>query len=119
MGTGDWLAYYSARESWDTRVPCQRFTALGRVSGDEIYQVAMANGFHPFRRDVNFCRASEVAVKPLIAELSFIHNKKFWGLPFRRGYFQVSEADFRIIAEAMLGRPFKETMRCGKKAKLA
>jgi hypothetical protein len=107
MRRGDWIVYYSGRESWETNAPCQRFTALGRIVGDEVYQVMMTKDFQPFRRDVRFRRTREADLQPLLDDLSFIKNKRYWGLPFRRGCFAVSAADFRRIAEAMLGRSFK------------
>lgn len=110
MRRGDWIAYYSGRESSEEKTPCQRFTAIGRITGEEIYQVTMAGQFRPFRRDVQFCRAKEIGIRPLIPKLSFIENKQYWGLPFRRGYLEVSAVDFRRIAEAMLERSFRPEM---------
>jgi hypothetical protein len=107
MRKGDWLAYYSGRERYGEATPCQKFTALGRIVGEEVYQVTMAEGFRPFRRDVRFQRARDADIHPLIPDLEFITNKRYWGLPFRRGYLTVSEADFRRIAEAMRGRPWR------------
>ncbi len=112
MCRGDWIAYYSGRDSWESGTPCQRFTAIGRIAGEDVYQVTVDKQFHPFRRDVRFCRAREIEIQPLIPKLSFIKNKKHWGLPFRRGYLQVSESDFRRVAEEMLGKKFSPAMRC-------
>lgn len=112
MRRGDWIVYYSGRESWETAEACQRFTAIGKISSDEVYQVKMKDDFRPFRRDVRFCQAREIEIHPLIPKLFFIKNKKFWGLPFRRGYLEVSLADFRRIASPMLGKTFHPTLRC-------
>ncbi len=51
---GDWIAYYSGRDSFEGKSVCQRFTAIGKIAGDEVYQVTMDKGFRPFRRDVHF-----------------------------------------------------------------
>ena len=40
-------------------------------------------------------------IQPLIEHLDFITNKKSWGFPFRRGFFEIGESDFRRIAAAM------------------
>lgn len=112
MNRGDWIAYYSGRESWETNEACQRFTAIGRIAAGDVYQVTMTKAFRPFRRDVHFCRAQEIDIHPLISKLSFITNKQYWGLPFRRGYLQVSAADFGMIADAMLGARFTPSRRC-------
>ncbi|HXI11300.1 MAG TPA: EVE domain-containing protein [Thermoanaerobaculia bacterium] len=114
MNRGDWIIYYSGRESWDTNTPCQRFTAIGEVTGDDVYQVHLPDGFHPFRRQVRFCEAGEADIRSLLPALTFIRSKQFWGLPFRRGYFEISEADFQRIAEPMLHQPFKAPIQCSK-----
>ncbi|MEO7167840.1 MAG: EVE domain-containing protein [Spartobacteria bacterium] len=114
MSPGDWIVYYSGRESWENKTLCQRFTALGKIVGEEVYQVTMAKNFRPYRRDVAFCRARESDIRPFIPKLAFITNKQYWGLPFRRGYLEVSAADFRRIAEEMLGKEFDPAMRCRK-----
>jgi hypothetical protein len=43
----------------------------------------------------------EAPIEPLIDSLDFIINKKQWGFPFRRGLFEIGDADFGRIAEAM------------------
>jgi hypothetical protein len=106
MHCGDWIAYYSGRESPANNAPCQRFTALAKITGLEVYQVTVSAGFRPHRRDAKYYRTSEVDIRPLVPELSFITNKRYWGLPFRRGVFRVEEPDFRKVAEAMLPRSF-------------
>ncbi len=112
MQRGDWIAYYSGRTSWKNGAPSQCFTAIGTITGEEVYRVTLKKDFHPYRRDVRFCRAGEIDIHPLIPKLSFITNKKFWGLPFRRGYLKVSRTDFRRIATPMLGKTFRPTMQC-------
>lgn len=67
----------------------------------------MTPDFHPWRRNLEFLRAEEAPIKPLIEELTFIRNKSSWGFVFRRGLFEIPEEDFRRIAAAMhaqLGR---------------
>lgn len=114
MKRGDWIVYYSGRESMDTKARCQRFTAIGELTGAEVYQVHLPGNFHPFRRDVTFCEAEEVDIRPLLPSLTFIKNKQFWGLPFRRGYFEIAETDFQRIAEAMLHKRYEPSIHCRK-----
>lgn len=99
---GDWIVYYSDHDSWERKFPCWCFTGIGKITEKDIYQVAVDEKPHVFRRDVHFHRANEVDVRLLIAKLSFIKNKTYWRLPFRRGYLEVDESDFRVIAERML-----------------
>lgn len=101
MSGGDLLAYYSSKEVFLEREPCRKFTALGKIVSLPPYQIEMAKGFIPWRRDVHFFKAHEVKIEPLIANLSFIHDKARWGFPFRRGCFTIPESDFRLVAEAM------------------
>lgn len=103
MAKGDWIVYYSPQEVLGENSPCQRFTAIGEVVGDEVYPVEMFPGFTPWRRDIRFLPAREAEIRPLLERLSFIVDKKQWGYVFRYGHLPIPEADFRIIATAMLG----------------
>ena len=49
MQVGDWLVYYSPRTDMDGGAPLQSFTAIGRVTGDAVYQHAMSDDFVPHR----------------------------------------------------------------------
>ena len=106
MRAGDGLAYYSPRESHPDGAPLQAFTAIGRVRSGTLYQADPDDGFRPFRLDADFLDASPAAVKPLVAELSFIRSKTHWGAAFRYGVVRVPAADFARIAAAM-GRSFE------------
>lgn len=101
LNKGDWLVFYSPRTELRGGEALQTFTAIGRVADEEPYQVEMTPQFHPWRRKVNFCKAEEAPVRPLIDDLDFIPNKKRWGYPFRRGLFEIEREDFGKIAKAM------------------
>ena len=98
---GDLIAFYSSRTSLQHGQPLQCFTALVRVTDDVPYQAEMTPDFHPWRRRVEVLPAQETPIHPLIAQLSFIHDKKRWGYPFRMGLFAIPAADFALIVEAM------------------
>ncbi len=101
LSKGDWLVFYSPRTEPRGGAALQTFTAIGRVADEEPYQVEMTPQFHPWRRKVDFCRAQEAPVRPLIDDLDFIVNKERWGYPFRRGLFEIKREDFGKIAKAM------------------
>ncbi len=101
MRPGDWIVYYSPRETFGGKDHCRRFTALGEVTGEAVYQVEMGPGFVPFRRDVRFLPTGEASIVRLLDRLSFIRDRQRWGYVFRYGHLQIPEADFRRIAEAM------------------
>ncbi|WP_020395983.1 EVE domain-containing protein [Thiolinea disciformis] len=104
MQQGDWIIYYSPKEHFEDKQPCQQFTAIGEVIGDKVYAFEMFPNFVPFRRDIQFVKtAKAVAICPLLAELNFIKDKSKWGAAFRYGHLEISQADFAIIAEQMLG----------------
>jgi hypothetical protein len=102
MSVGDWIIYYSPRELFDESTPCQRFTAIGQVTGTEVYPFKMAPGFIPHRRDFRFLEACELLIRPLIEKLTFIRDKGRWGYSFRLGHFEIPKADFELIASGML-----------------
>ncbi len=101
MAPGDWIVYYSPRTRFPDGEPYQRFTAIGEVLTGEPYQVRMSDDFVPYRRAVRFLRVEEAPVQPLLPGLAFIKDKRRWGYLFRRGHFEISERDFRLIATAM------------------
>jgi hypothetical protein len=98
---GDGIAFYSARTAVGTGRPLQRFTALGVVADDEPYQVEVGPDVRPWRRRVDFEQVVAVPIRPLLPALVFIEDEDRWGLPFRRGLFEVQAADFGVIAGAL------------------
>ena len=104
MSVGDWIIYYSPKEIFHEKTPCQKFTAIGKVTGVEVYTFETAPGFVPSRRDIDFITtAKEVSIRPLIETLEFIKNKRHWGYSFRFGHLEITRNDFEIIAKEMLG----------------
>ncbi|YCA46242.1 EVE domain-containing protein (plasmid) [Bacillus sp. JZ8] len=101
MRTGDWIIYYSPKVQLNESTPYQKFTAIGRVGDDHIFQFDMGNDFIPFRRKIDFMECTETSIHPLIPQLSFIKNKKYWGYSFRFGHLEISEDDFKVIKEEM------------------
>ena len=99
---GDWVIFYSPKQTYGGKEPLQAFTAIGQVEGDEIYQHKMSDDFVPYRRDVNFYKCTETLIEPLIPNLNFIENKKAWGFKFRFGFFEIQEPDFKQIKSAMI-----------------
>lgn len=101
MKEGDWIVYYSPNVHFGKKEPYRHFTAIGQISKEDPYQFQMNAHFTPWRRNVTFHKAKDASILPLIENLLFIHNKKYWGLPFRRGCFTVPFNDFSMIAKAM------------------
>lgn len=101
LGRGDGIAFYSPRLAIRTGKPLQRFTALGVVADDEPYRVEVREGFRHWRRRVEFEPVAAVPVRPLLPMLGFVDDEERWGLPFRRGLFEVPAGDFACIAGAM------------------
>lgn len=101
MNVGDGIIYYSPKLEFEKNIPCQEFTAIGIVSGEEVYLYDMGNGFTPYRRNIKYLSAHPIQIKPLVEELKFITNKKQWGYKFRFGAFEIPDIDFQLIANAM------------------
>ena len=97
------MLIYSAKIKYGEATPCQKFTAIGRVKDDKIYQVKASESWEPWRRDVEYeAEIEESDIRPLIEELSFIKNKEKWGAAFRFGFLKVPEEDFEIVRRAMV-----------------
>lgn len=98
---GDRVCYYSPTVTLGGKDTLQAFTALGTVRPGEVYQGVMGGGFKPFRRDVDWLKANEAPIRPLLDRLEFTSKGPNWGYQLRFGLFKVSEADFALIADAM------------------
>jgi hypothetical protein len=104
MSVGDWIIYYSPKQTFECNSPLQAFTAIGEVVGDKVYPFEMSAGFVPYRRDIRFrSDAQDAPIRPLIDQLAFIQDKKRWGYAFRFGHIEIQKADFELIAGRMLG----------------
>jgi len=102
MKPNDWVIIYSSKEQFDKGDKCQRFTAIGQVKDDKVYQFEMGRGFKPYRRNISYYECRETSILPLILRLDFIQNKKQWGYPFRYGFFEINGHDFDVISSQML-----------------
>ncbi|PZV33734.1 EVE domain-containing protein [Mesorhizobium kowhaii] len=101
---GDGIIYYSPTTVLGEKDGLQAFTAIGTVREGEPYQGDMGGGFTPFRRDVAWAKAEETSIKPLLDRLEFTAGKSNWGYQLRFGLFEISDHDFRVIAEAMAAK---------------
>ena len=101
MAKGDHMLYYSPRERIKDGEIVQAFTAIGTVIDDSPYQVQQTDCFHPYRRNVAYFKAADTAIRPMLEELSFTKGNKHWGMILRRGLFEITDADYSLIAKAM------------------
>lgn len=102
LSKGDRIIFYSPRTERDAGEVLQHFTAIGEVVDDVPFQAGAGVEADPWRRRMRFFSSTEAPIRPLIEELEFIVNKKSWGFPFRRGFFEIGEKDFKVIARAMM-----------------
>jgi hypothetical protein len=101
LAPGDVLALYSPRTQIRAGTTVQSFTAIGSVCDREPYQFQQTASLAPLRRDVVYFDAQAARIEPLLDKLTFIRSREHWGMAFRRGLVEVSEADMEVIAEAM------------------
>ena len=99
MSPGDQILYYSPTFSFGDKKPYQKFTALGTIQEEAAYQ--HPDDRLPWRRHTVYKPVHEVAIRELIPSLSFIKNKKYWGMAFRRGIFSIPQEDFLLITRQM------------------
>jgi len=101
LQAGDRIAYYSPSVVMKVKDGFQSFTAIGVVAEGSPYVGDMGGGFTPWRRDVAWADAQEVAIRPLLNELEFTRGNSNWGYQLRFGLFEVSNGDMDAIARAM------------------
>jgi predicted RNA-binding protein len=107
LHVNDWVIFYSPKVTYQGDEKLQAFTAIGQVTGENVYQHKMADNFIPYRRDVHFYPGKEVSFVPLIPQMEFIKNKSAWGYHFRFGFFEIGKTDFELIRSKMLGEQYK------------
>ncbi len=101
LSPGDWLIYYSPKTSYPAGKILKAFTAIGTVRDRAPYQVEMRPGMMGFRRDIDWCEATETPISSLTDQLEFTRSS--WGTMARRGLFEVNKADRQMIHRAMTG----------------
>lgn len=106
MKKGDFVIYYSGKQSFGKTEKCQEFTGIGEVVDDDIYTYQMTEDFCPSRRNIRFFESKDTSILPLIEHLGFIKNKKKWGYPFRYGFFEINKNDFDLISNQMLEKKY-------------
>ena len=102
---GDRVAYYAPASTLGGKDRLQSFVSIGIVQPGIPYAFDMGGGFVPFRRDVMYVPAKEAPIAPLLDDFEFVENRTQWGYKFRFGLFNVTDADMRLIADAMQADP--------------
>ncbi|GAB3513337.1 EVE domain-containing protein [Spirosoma knui] len=104
MHKDDLIIFYSGKQTVVGSQVCQQFTGIGRVMDEEIVQVQVSPDFCPARRTIAVLPSEDVSIKPLLAELNCIPDKKNWGYPFRHGLLEIDQHDFALISSQMLSK---------------
>ena len=100
ISPGDGVAYYSPTETFGGKDKLQAFTLIGRVKPGDIYEGQMGD-WVAHRRDVAWTDAHDAPIAPLLDRLEFTQGQRNWGYKMRFGLFEISKADFAVIASAM------------------
>ncbi|EKN64813.1 EVE domain-containing protein [Schinkia azotoformans] len=98
MKKGDWIIYYSPKNSLSTKIPCQKFTAIGEILDSNIYQVEMYPGFQPFRMNVKFLKSITPVPLNLVSSLPLWQDYRS---RLRFGHFEIPKELFMIISDLM------------------
>ena len=98
---GDKVTFYVSRETFRSQKPVHKLMGLATVRGrwytsdKRIWD----NGVFPCRININLLSESSCEIAPLVPKLTFIKNKRNWGITFMGGIVKVPETDFALIAE--------------------
>ena len=101
LSKGDWIVFYSSKDKFENGKPLQKFTALGKVTDEDPYQANTTGDFKPYRRNVEFKNVEETEIRSLLEQLTFIKNKKKWGIYLISGFREISKEDFNVINNKM------------------
>lgn len=98
MHAADTLAYYSPVERLGDSAPLRRFTAIGTIVDDEIWQ-ADEGDFMPYRRRVAYEQGRPVPLEAVKDRLRLTSSPN-WGYQLRRGLVPLEDADIEILRAA-------------------
>src|SRR4051812_47425791 len=62
MKKGDFVMYYSGKQTMGKADKCQEFTALGKVIDDEVFPVQVSEDFCPSRRNIEFLKSQDTSI---------------------------------------------------------
>jgi len=91
---GDRVVYYSPAVTLGGKDRLRAFTAIGIVKDGEPYVFDMGKGFKPYRRDVDWAKAEEAPIHPLLDALSFTAGKPNWATNRASGRFRSARRIF-------------------------
>ncbi|MFH1558080.1 MAG: EVE domain-containing protein [Pseudomonadota bacterium] len=95
------VVYYSPRERRGEGANIRAFTAIGRVRPGSAYHAEQSGYFRPWRRYIDCRPANDAQIAPLLGQLSFSRENPNWGWLMRQRFFEITQADFDTIANAM------------------
>lgn len=96
LSKGDKVVFYASSVDDKSKTPYREFMAAGKVTDGKIKTVTKGKDkFH--RMKVDFARFKPVPIEDKIKNLSFIKNKKSWGLYFISGFRELSKRDYDVI----------------------
>tara|TARA_B100001250_G_C19733454_1_gene759636 strand:+ start:61 stop:492 length:432 start_codon:yes stop_codon:yes gene_type:complete len=101
MSNGDMIIYYSSKKEFGKNDPYQKFTAIGQISDDEVYEYLTGDNFCPSRIKVNYYHSIDLTIHDIKDQLQFISDKNRWGYPFRWGILEINQHDFELISIMM------------------
>ncbi len=103
LSAGDKFIFYCPKTGINEGAIVQAFCALGTVTDDIPFQRKWAHTeFTAWVRNADYAKVSQVPTKPMLEDLSFVTNPRYWGMAFRRGLFEISADDFNLISKQML-----------------
>lgn len=96
LSEGDYVVLYASNIDNISKKPYRKFMAVGRVIDPKIY-TATVKGQKFYRMKVKFLKFTPVLLSTKINKLSFLRNKKYYGLYLISGFRELSKRDFDVI----------------------
>lgn len=102
VSVGDSVILYAPKTDFEGD-PVQAFVGLAAVTGEQSTERAFpGTDLTAWTRAARFAKTRDVPVKPMLEDLGFVTNPRYWGMAFRRSLFEISQADFDHIEKAMI-----------------
>ncbi len=103
LDSGDIVVLYAPRTGFRSGARVQAFVGIATIDGAALWKREWVDdGQMSWVRGANYRENLVPApIRPLLPNLSFIGDPRYWGIAFRRGLVEINWNDFNLILSSM------------------
>lgn len=109
MTEGDTMVFYISKKRagyYDRNGCVCDFGPIAKITGptsynNELIWKSRFGEIYPWRRNISLTLNKRVNARNIISKLTFIHNKRKWGLCFITGIREITPKDYQTLFDAV------------------